>query len=446
MSSTSSTNEVNTAYGVSTANTQASTASTQVSTANLSDDTVYAFLASQPNGSQLVHEDLEQIHEDDLEEMDLKWQLALLSMRTIQFFLENWECREISVLKSELEKLKQEKESNQLKIEKFDNASKSLDKLIGSQIPDKSRKGLGFEFQHPDFEGYGPKISKSVSEDISNEVMKSPDAPLVDELCSSKDSGLDNQERPANNTQDDNDAEPSINTANTNVNTGSSNINTINPKVTTAPIKATYDDLSGGVICGAQPLGFFEDPRHFQTKLQGGESTLWFASSSKSLIYVDDIIFGSTKKELCIEFEKLMHDKFQMSSMGELTFFLGLQVKQKEDGIFISQDKYVAYISRNFGFLQDVQDRTSTPRIQKSLCSKTQMCMRTRSQSRNRQQQQVPPTFVEPFDLEEPIDNLAPLVVTMADNRTMAQLLQAPTEGYEDAIVVPAITAENFEA
>ncbi|GJW05042.1 ribonuclease H-like domain-containing protein [Tanacetum coccineum] len=54
MSSTSSTNEVNTAYGVSTANTQVSTASTQVSTANLSDDTVYAFLASQPNGSQLV--------------------------------------------------------------------------------------------------------------------------------------------------------------------------------------------------------------------------------------------------------------------------------------------------------------------------------------------------------------------------------------------------------
>ncbi|GJR92542.1 putative ribonuclease H-like domain-containing protein [Tanacetum coccineum] len=72
--------------------------------------------------------------------------------------------------------------------------------------------------------------------------------------------------------------------------------------------------------------------------------------SSKSLVYVDDIIFGSTKKELCTEFEKLMHDKFQMSSMGELTFFLGLQVKQKEDGIFISQDKYVAKILRKFSF------------------------------------------------------------------------------------------------
>ncbi|GJS22334.1 putative ribonuclease H-like domain-containing protein [Tanacetum coccineum] len=76
-------------------------------------------------------------------------------------------------------------------------------------------------------------------------------------------------------------------------------------------------------------------------------------------VYVDDIIFGSTKKELCLEFEKLMHDKFQMSSMGELTFFLGLQVKQKEDGIFISQDKYVTDILKKFGF-QDVKT-TSTP-------------------------------------------------------------------------------------
>ncbi|GJR20085.1 hypothetical protein Tco_0968612 [Tanacetum coccineum] len=315
------TNEVNTAYGVSTANTQVnlattqvSTASTQVSTANLSDDTIYAFLASQPNGSQLVYEDLKQIHKDDIEEMDFKWQLALLSMRT------RWECRgprnqdsrnrnqdsskrtvnveetsskamvaidgagfdwsymaadevptnmalmafsnskahndktcsktylksfetlttqlddlRIEFNKSEfnlgtykrglasveeqlvfykknkLEKLKQEKESNQLKIENFDNASKSLDKLIGSQIPDKSRKGMGFasynvvpppltglfsppkfdfsnsgleEFQQPEFEGYGLKTSKSVSEDISNEVRESPNAPLVKELVS----------------------------------------------------------------------------------------------------------------------------------------------------------------------------------------------------------------------------------------------------------------------
>ncbi|GJW62216.1 putative ribonuclease H-like domain-containing protein [Tanacetum coccineum] len=67
-------------------------------------------------------------------------------------------------------------------------------------------------------------------------------------------------------------------------------------------------------------------------------------------VYVDDIIFGSTKKSLCDEFEGLMHKRFQMSSMGEITFFLGLQVQQKKDGIFISQDKYVADILKKFDF------------------------------------------------------------------------------------------------
>ncbi|GKE85184.1 hypothetical protein Tco_1558926, partial [Tanacetum coccineum] len=73
--------------------------------------------------------------------------------------------------------------------------------------------------------------------------------------------------------------------------------------------------------------------------------------------------------------------------------------------------------------------------------------MRTRSQSRNsnREQQQVPPNFVEPFNLVEPIENQAPPVVTMDANRTMAQFLEAPTVGYEDAIVVPEITVDNFE-
>nr|GEV04863.1 putative ribonuclease H-like domain-containing protein [Tanacetum cinerariifolium] len=66
-------------------------------------------------------------------------------------------------------------------------------------------------------------------------------------------------------------------------------------------------------------------------------------------IYVDDILFGATNKDLCKSFEKLIKDKFQMSSMRELTFFLGIQVKQKKDGIFISHDKYVAEILRKFG-------------------------------------------------------------------------------------------------
>nr|GEV96557.1 hypothetical protein [Tanacetum cinerariifolium] len=76
-------------------------------------------------------------------------------------------------------------------------------------------------------------------------------------------------------------------------------------------------------------------------------------------VYMDDIIFGCTNKELCNTFEKLMKDKFQMSSKGELTFFLGLQAKQKDDGIFISQDKYILKILRKFGFT-DVKS-ASTP-------------------------------------------------------------------------------------
>ncbi|GJX30468.1 putative ribonuclease H-like domain-containing protein [Tanacetum coccineum] len=76
-------------------------------------------------------------------------------------------------------------------------------------------------------------------------------------------------------------------------------------------------------------------------------------------VYVDDIIFGSTKKSLCTEFESLMHKMFQMSSMEELTFFLGLQVMQRDDGIFISQDKYVADILKKFDFV--TMKTTSTP-------------------------------------------------------------------------------------
>nr|GEU32229.1 hypothetical protein [Tanacetum cinerariifolium] len=82
LSSSDSTNEVDIAsIQVSTVSTPVSTVSSHDNTTNLSDATVYAFLANQPNGSQLMHEDPEQIHEDDLKEMDLKWQLALLSLR-----------------------------------------------------------------------------------------------------------------------------------------------------------------------------------------------------------------------------------------------------------------------------------------------------------------------------------------------------------------------------
>ncbi|GJR80689.1 hypothetical protein Tco_0151474 [Tanacetum coccineum] len=215
MSSPSSTNEVNTAYGVSTANTQVipastqvSTASTQVNTANLSDATIYAFFASQPNGSQLVYEDLEQIHEDDLEEMDLKWKLTLLSMRTRR-----------GPRNQDRRKRNQDNSRRTVNVE--ETSFKAMTAIHGvgfdwsysgrSQITDKSRKSVGFvsynavppshiglfsppnldlsysgleEFQQHEFEGYGPKTSKSISEDISNKIGESTDALLVEELVS----------------------------------------------------------------------------------------------------------------------------------------------------------------------------------------------------------------------------------------------------------------------
>ncbi|GKD07643.1 hypothetical protein Tco_1187328 [Tanacetum coccineum] len=108
----------------------------------------------------------------------------------------------------EIERLKKEKESNQFKIDNFENASKSLDKLIGSQISDNNRKGVGYnavappptglfapptidlsssgleEFQQPEFEGYGLRANKSVCENSSNETKKNSDAPLIEEWVS----------------------------------------------------------------------------------------------------------------------------------------------------------------------------------------------------------------------------------------------------------------------
>ncbi|GKC10886.1 putative ribonuclease H-like domain-containing protein, partial [Tanacetum coccineum] len=123
-----------------------------------------------------------------------------------------------------------------------------------------------------------------------------------------------------------------------------------------------------------QPLGF-EDP-DFPDRVYKVEKALYGLHQAPRAwekgdillvqVYVDDTIFGSTKKSLCTEFEKMMHKKFQMSSMGELTFFLGLQVKQKENGIFISQDKYVIEILKKFGFT-DVKTASTPMETQKIL-------------------------------------------------------------------------------
>jgi hypothetical protein len=65
-------------------------------------------------------------------------------------------------------------------------------------------------------------------------------------------------------------------------------------------------------------------------------------------IYVDDIIFGSTNKSTCEEFSRIMIQKFEMSMMGELKYFLGFQVKQLQEGTFISKTKYIQDILANF--------------------------------------------------------------------------------------------------
>ncbi|GJY76513.1 retrovirus-related pol polyprotein from transposon TNT 1-94 [Tanacetum coccineum] len=83
------------------------------------------------------------------------------------------------------------------------------------------------------------------------------------------------------------------------------------------------------------------------------DNTLFTKKRSSNLIivqiYVDDIIFGSTCQDMCDEFAKIMHDEFEMSMMGELNFFLGLQIKQIDDGIFFNKSKYIKEILKKFG-------------------------------------------------------------------------------------------------
>nr|GEV40862.1 hypothetical protein [Tanacetum cinerariifolium] len=122
-------------------------------------------------------------------------------------------------------------------------------------------------------------------------------------------------------------------------------------------------------LCFLHELYGVEDP-DYPDKRRKIDQTLFIKRQKGDIllvqIYVDDIIFGSANKDLCKAFEKLMKYKFQMSSMGELTLFLGLQVKQKSDAIFISQDKYVAEILKKFR-LTDGKSASTPIDIEKSL-------------------------------------------------------------------------------
>ncbi|GJU19754.1 putative ribonuclease H-like domain-containing protein [Tanacetum coccineum] len=214
-------------------------------------------------------------------------------------------------------------------------------------------------------------------------------------------SGTDDQERTDSSTQDINNVSTNINTSSLNINTVSTNdlnmpsleetdifdgayydedvgaeadLNNLETTMNASPIPITRihkdhpkDQIIGDLNLSTQTrrmINFSKENAMMDVKsafLYGTIKEEVYVCQPPSFedpqfpnkvykVYVDDIIFGSTKKALCVEFEQMMHKRFQMSSMGELTFFLRLQVQQKEDGIFIIQDKYVADILKKFDF------------------------------------------------------------------------------------------------
>ncbi|GKB64294.1 hypothetical protein Tco_0920480 [Tanacetum coccineum] len=171
VSSLSSTNEVNTTYGVSTANTQVnpastqvSTTSTQVSTANLVMTLFMHFWLVNQTILNLLRMTLETNPEDNIEKIRFKNAVTLLDKMTRSFFQKTG--RNITI-----------------------NGRTQLDMTSPSYMADDEKSSTnmaiyGFFRPEPKFVGYGPKPSKSVSEDTSNEGKESPDVPLVKELVS----------------------------------------------------------------------------------------------------------------------------------------------------------------------------------------------------------------------------------------------------------------------
>nr|GEV17634.1 hypothetical protein [Tanacetum cinerariifolium] len=120
--------------------------------------------------------------------------------------------------------------------------------------------------------------------------------------------------------------------------------------------RAWYDELSNFMVSKGFSNGSI-DPTLFITKHRGDILLVQ--------IYVDDIIFGSTNPNLSKRFEKLMHNKFEMSMMGELKFFLGIQIHQSPRGIFINQAKYAQKILKKHGM--NSCDSIGTPMATKHL-------------------------------------------------------------------------------
>jgi hypothetical protein len=116
------------------------------------------------------------------------------------------------------------------------------------------------------------------------------------------------------------------------------------------------------------PRAWYERIRDFllskDFKTRKVDTTLFTKRIGKVLfvcqIYVDDIIFGSTNESFCEEFGKMMSNEFEMSMIGDLSFFLGLQIKQLKDGIFASQSKYLKDMLKRFGFAKSIKTPMAT--------------------------------------------------------------------------------------
>nr|GEW58683.1 hypothetical protein [Tanacetum cinerariifolium] len=245
----------------------------------------------------------------------------------------------------------------------------------------------------------GSLFDSSSKNATNDEPQSSCDARNKDDNGVNKDSEIDAHEKSANSINDVNTVGPNINTTSTDFDTSSLNINTISPTISTASPEATHVDFLGD-----QPEGdmynintTYQVPSTLNTRIHKDHSldlvigdvgnvrratpvqtttgfmvyqmdvkSAFLYGRIKEEVYVDDIIFGSTKKELCNKFERLMKVIFQMSSMGKITFFLGLEVKQREDGIFISQDKYVTEVLRKFNF-SNVKSASTLVEMEKPL-------------------------------------------------------------------------------
>ena len=113
------------------------------------------------------------------------------------------------------------------------------------------------------------------------------------------------------------------------------------------------------------PRAWYERLRDFLIskgfKIDKVDTTLFTKTIGKDLfvckIYVDDIIFGSTNPSFCEEFGEMMSREFEMSMIGELSFFHGLQIKQLKKGTFVCQSKYVKDILKKFVWKMQNQSR-----------------------------------------------------------------------------------------